>query len=244
MAGLTAMSAGYFFMYKNFVSFGFFQSKCYNTGMVITYLGKQFFKVQYGDMVIAFNPVSKQSKLSAKAPHFGSAIALSTTNHADYNGFEAVEYAGTVPFAISGPGDYEVKDIFIKGAISEAEIDGKKYINTIYMLTVDSISICFMGCLGTAKVSADTREAIGSPDIIFVPISGTHTVDAKDAYNLAASFEPHIIIPMDYDDGKDALKTFLKEAGEEKKEAIEKLTLKRKDLDGMESDVVVLESVF
>lgn len=87
----------------------------------LSLIPKQFFKVQYGDMVIAFNPVSKQSKLSAKAPHFGSAIALSTTNHADYNGFEAVEYAGTVPFAISGPGDYEVKDIFIKGATSEAE---------------------------------------------------------------------------------------------------------------------------
>ncbi|MEJ0002234.1 MAG: hypothetical protein WDN09_03625 [bacterium] len=30
--------------------------------MIITYFGKQFFKVAQGEMVIAFNPVSKSSK--------------------------------------------------------------------------------------------------------------------------------------------------------------------------------------
>ncbi len=212
--------------------------------MIITYLGKQFWKVQYGDTVIAFNPVSKKSKHGGSAPHFGSTIALSTTNHPDFNGFEMVEHGGTVPFAISGPGDYEVKDIFIKGVPSEAMIDGKKYVNTIYTLTVDNINLCFMGSLSATKLLADTREAIGSPDIIFIPISGKNSIGATDAYNLAASFEPHLIIPMDYGDEKDTLKAFLKEAGEEKKESVEKLTLKRKDLEGMESDVAILESVF
>jgi hypothetical protein len=41
--------------------------------------------------------------------------------------------------------------------------------------------------------------------------------------------------------GKDVLKTFLKEAGENPKPEA-KLTLKRKDLDGKEGDIVLLDS--
>lgn len=44
---------------------------------------------------------------------------------------------------------------------------------------------------------------------------------------------------MDFDDA--TLKSFLKEMGDEKAEVTEKLTLKRKDLDGKEGEVIVLK---
>ena len=53
--------------------------------MVITYFGKQFFKIEQGKMVLAFNPISKSSK-SGTGARFGADIALITTNHPDYNG--------------------------------------------------------------------------------------------------------------------------------------------------------------
>ena len=63
-------------------------------------------------------------------------------------------------------------------------------------------------------------------------------LDAKSAAKLASSLEPKLIIPMDYDES--ALKVFLKEIGEEKAQALDKLTIKRKDLDNKEGEVVVL----
>ena len=105
--------------------------------MIITYLGKEFFKIQQGDLVVACNPVSKDSK--EKQTRFGSRIALSTTNHPDFNGFENVTHGDTTPLEISGPGDYEVGGIFVKGVMTTAELSGpaaggasKTYINTIY----------------------------------------------------------------------------------------------------------------
>ena len=111
--------------------------------MIITYFGKQFFKIQKGDMVLAFNPVNKSSKTGINA-HFGSDIALITTNHPDYNGAEQLSHGEREPFVISGPGDYEIKEIFIKGTLSDALIADKKYINTIYSLSVDNINIAFL----------------------------------------------------------------------------------------------------
>jgi len=208
--------------------------------MIITYFGKQFFKIQQGDLALAFNPVSKSSKTGITA-HFGTDIALVTANHPDYNGVEQLTHGEREPFVISGPGDYEIKEIFIKGALSEALIAGKKYINTIYLFTLDGINIAFLGALSDSELSKESREALNSPDILFIPVGGDGMLDAKAAAKLASSLEPRLIIPMDYDAG--TLKAFLKEIGEEKAEVVDKLTLKRKDLDNKEGEVVVLQAI-
>ena len=213
--------------------------------MIITYFGKQFFKITQGDMAVAFNPVSKNSKSGISA-HFGADIGLITTNHPDYNGVDQLSHGDRVPFIISGPGDYEVKEIFVKGVMTKALIEGKKYINSIYCLTVDGIDITFLGALSDIEIGKDAIEAIEEPDILFIPVGGKGSkesgmLDVKDSAKLASSLEPKMIIPMDYDEA--SLKAFLKEIGEEKAEVVDKLTLKRKDLEGKESEVVVLKPI-
>ncbi len=207
--------------------------------MIITYFGKQFFKIQQGETVLSFNPVSKSSKTGVTA-HFGSDIALVTTNHPDYNGIEQLSHGDREPFVVNGPGDYEVKEIFIRGVMSDALLDDKKYINTIYIFSVDNINIVFLGALTNGEISKEAREAIGSPDILFIPVGGKGLLDAKSAAKLSSSLETKMIIPMDYDDA--SLKTFLKEAGEEKALDLDKLTLKIKDLENKEGDVIVLSA--
>ncbi|MBS3904649.1 MAG: MBL fold metallo-hydrolase [Simkania sp.] len=208
--------------------------------MIITYYGKQFFKIGQGEMVLAINPVSRESKSGITA-RFGADIALLTTNHPDYNGVEQLAYGEREPFVIRGPGDYEVKDIFVKGILSDGPQKPKKYLNTIYSFAVDGINICFLGALSNSTISKEAGESIGEPDILFIPILGDNVIDAKAAARLASSLEPKLIIPMDYDAA--TLKIFLKEIGQENPDTADKLTLKRKDLEGKEGQVVVLQAV-
>lgn len=208
--------------------------------MIITYLGKQFFKISQGELVLAFNPISKDSKSGVSPSRFGAAIALSTTNHPDYNGFDLVSHGDTVPLVINGPGDYEVKDIFIKGILNNTKIGDKKYINTIYSLSIEGISLCFLGAVSEGKLSSEVIGQIESPDILFVPVGNSELLSPAEAYKLAVSLEPKIIIPMEYDDK--SLKLFLKEGGQDKVAPIEKLTIKAKELVGKEGEIVVLSS--
>jgi len=210
--------------------------------MIITYFGKQFFKITHGDLTIAVNPVSKDSKVLDKPVRFGSNMAFITTNHQDYNGVDQVTHGDTVPFIVSGPGDYEVGGIFIKGAMTETLIDGKKYINTSYSFSVDGINLCFLGACSDSKGLAQVKEVLGSPDVLFIPIGGKNVFDPATAEKVSVSLEPSIVIPMDYgkDMTKDSLKQYLKEAGADNVKPIEKLVLKKKDLSGKSGDVVVL----
>lgn len=209
--------------------------------MIITYLGGQFFKVQFGDTTLAFNPISKDSKL--KASRFGADVAFITTNHEDFNGIEQVTHGEKAPFAVTGPGEYEKQGVFIKGFLSESEYGGKKRINTIYTVNLENMNLCFLGALNNPELKSETIEALDEIDILFVPIGGEGVLEPAKAYKLAVSLQPKIIIPMHYDEVgiKDALKVFLKEGGESPSPE-DKLTLKKKDLEGKEGDIIVLKS--
>jgi|SRR3989344_565774 len=207
--------------------------------MVITYYGAEFFKLQLGDTIIAVNPISKDSKL--KPSKFGADICLVTANHSDFNGVDQVTFGDKKPFVVDGPGEYEIKTIFIRGFASHSSHGGKDLLNTIYVLTLDGMTMCFLGALDTKELSPEIIEDLPDIDILFVPIGGKGMLTPPDAYKLSVSLESKLIIPMYYaeTDLKDALKTFLKEGGETVS-PLDKLTIKKKDLEGKEGDIVVL----
>jgi hypothetical protein len=210
--------------------------------MVITHHGNQFFKLQFGDITIAVNPISKDSKL--KPSRFGADICLISVNHPDFNGAEQIGIGDKQPFVISGPGEYETKGIFIKAFASPSHYGGEDHVNTIYTLTLDNINMCFLGAIDAKDISAETKEAIDEVDMLFVPIGGNGVVDAHDAYKLAVQFEPKMIVPVGLDTpgaAKDALKIFCKEGGTTEPKPVDKLTLKKKDLEGKEGEIVIFD---
>jgi L-ascorbate metabolism protein UlaG (beta-lactamase superfamily) len=203
--------------------------------MVITYVGGECFKLTQGDLTIAINPPSKDSSL--KTPKFGSDIVLITLNHDDFNGASQVSFGERAPFAITGPGEYEVKGVAVRGFASESNYGGEKGINTIYSILIEGMNLAFLGALGSPDLSKEAVEGLDDIDILFVPIGGNGTLDEQEAYKLAVQLEPKVMVPMHY--SADQLKRFLKEAGEEV-QPVEKLTVKRKDLEGKEDEIVVL----
>ena len=90
------------------------------------------------------------------------------------------------------------------------------------------MNICFLGALGNTNLPKETKEALDDIDILFVPIDGK-IMNPSDAYKLAVSLEPKIIIPCHFGSigDKNALKAFLKEAGEEGIKPEDKLTVKK-----------------
>lgn len=210
--------------------------------MIITYYGKQFFKIQQGDTTLAINPISKDSKLDIKASKFGSNVALCSTRHPDFNGFENTEYNGKAPFIMQGPGSYEIQGNSFVGFKSLAIIDDVSYINTIYFFTLEGISFCFLGNLASADIDQKTKEYIESVDVIFVPIGGAGTLDPVAATKAVKAFAPKVIIPMDYgaDRDKGSLETFLKETSTQTTPE-PKYVFKKNDLETLAGHVVVLE---
>ncbi len=205
--------------------------------MVIQYFGLGMVKVSLGDEVLAFAPISKQGDI--KGPQFGANVAFVPINDNNYNGVEQVTHAPREPFVVSGPGEYEINGTFVRG-IATAGPDSK--INTLYTVLFDDIKICHVGALSSAELSGETKEVIGDVDILFVPVYDEGTLDPASAYKLVGALSPKIVVPLYVGAKTDNLAKFFKECGEDAVKPIDRLTLKRKDLEGKDSEIIPIFS--
>ena len=205
--------------------------------MVITFHGGQCFKVSFGDTTIAFNPISKKSKLSPAK--FGSDVAFVSLWHDDFNGVENVTHGSKRPFLVDGPGEYEIGQVTAHGFGVATNYEKKDCFNTIYQVRLEEMNIVFLGALNNPEIDPKILGEFGDIDILFVPIGGGDVLEVPQASKLAVKLEARLIIPMHYD--ATALKAFLKEEGNEDLKPVDKLTLKKKDVREMSGEVAVLK---
>ncbi len=187
---------------------------------------------------MALNPISRE--IDPKAPRFGADLCLVSLNSPSFNGCETVTFGNKEPFIIDGPGEYEIDSIFVYGLPSEGA-DGQ--INTIFTTEIEGIRLCHLGALTNSILDSKTIEDIGSVDILFVPIAGESVLSPKDAAKLATSLEPKIIIPVMIENGEGeiALKTFAKEIDGDTENRVDKLTIKKKDVESQEGKVIIIQ---
>ncbi len=191
---------------------------------------------------MVFNPISKESKL--KALRFGADVVLISRNMPDFNGKDLMKKKDKEPFVIDGPGEYEIKSVFIKGTESRSVYGSKEGINTIYSIKMEGINMVFFGVLSDEKPDMSFVEDMDSVDIAFVPIGGGEVLDTAQAIKLAVSLESKIIIPTHFNGlgPGGALKEFKEEAGGAGVEELDKLTIKKKDLEQKNGEFVVLKA--
>lgn len=209
--------------------------------MIITYHGAEFFKVTFGDTTLAFNPIAKNSKL--KQTKFGADIALITNEHPDMNGAEQVGHGDKEPFVIRGPGEYEIRDVLIKGYPLTTHYGGEERINTAYLVKLEKMHLLFLGATSTTEFPKELNEAIDEVNILFLPIGGDGVLEAEQAHKLAVSISPQIIIPTHHMgiNKNNSVKEFLKQEGAETNgnTSVKKLTIKHRDIEDKQNEIVI-----
>jgi L-ascorbate metabolism protein UlaG (beta-lactamase superfamily) len=212
--------------------------------MVITHHGGQCFKVTFGDLTLAFDPISKNGTLPAVK--FGADIALISRNHPDMNGVAEVTYGERQPFVVNGPGEYERAGVTIQGFLTKSKYGLAKAqeeaINTVYAVDLEDMNLVFLGALNQTTLPADAREAIDEIDVLFVPVGGDGVLTPSQAHELAVSLEPRIIIPMHWSGMGEpkALEAYLKQEGGNA-ETVEKLTIKKRDALSKDGAIIVIK---
>jgi len=184
--------------------------------------------------------------IGLKPPKLEADILLITHNHHDHNNAKAVSGS---PFLIKGPGEYEVKGIYVQGvpAFHDNSQGKERGTDTIYTIETEDLKLCHLGDLGQNELTAEQLEKIGDVDILMIPVGGFSTISAKEALKIMAQIEPKITIPMHYFVPKlkqtkfDGVDKFLKVLGIKKIEALNKLTIKKKDISSEEARIIILK---
>ena len=121
---------------------------------------------------------------------------------------------------ITGPGEYEIGGVFITGvntSSTKPETDSETFVNTAYVIDYESTSVCHLGDINTIP-SQTQIEALGTIDVLLIPVGGGKGLNAAQAAEIISLIEPSIVVPMHYRIGNikvtlDPLSRFLKEMG-------------------------------
>jgi L-ascorbate metabolism protein UlaG (beta-lactamase superfamily) len=204
--------------------------------MNIFWYGQSCFKIETTSqgkekINLVIDPFSE--KCGLKLPKMEADILLITNKEMTDKSKVSGDY-----FLIEGVGEYEVKNVFIKGIPSHTE-------NIIYLLKLEEINICHLGFLQD-NLKEEELEEIGKVDILMVPIGGNFVLSPQKAGEILNQIEPYVAIPMVFSLPKlkfklEGVEKFLKIFGIHRLEPLPKLSIKKKDISESEARIVILK---
>jgi len=197
--------------------------------MVISWQGFNNFKLKNTSKSVILNPYNLDGKTK---------LSKSKTDIVLFSNPKKIKESkiDKDAFIISGPGEYEVQDIFIYGR----EIED----NIIYYIVFDDVKIAFLGEFGHTELSDKDLDLIEGVDILILPVGGGELTNGKEAVKIINQVEPRIVMPSCYKAGSfdldvDDLSVFIKEFGV-KEENEDKLKIAKKDLPQDELKLITL----
>src|SRR3990167_7128783 len=211
--------------------------------MIITWLGQACFKIQAKDVTIVIDPYEN---IGLKLPRVTADLLLITHGHDDHANRKGV--TGT-PFVIDGPGEYEIKKVFVYGVSGYHDEDQGKSrgLVTMYRIECEGLTVAHLGDIGTSDLTQEQLEKLEDVDILMIPVGGVYTVDAKGAAKIVNHLEPRIVIPMHYQiqgltlqKKLDTIDGFRKEMGG-KGEILDKFRVMKRDVPQEDMQVVYLK---
>jgi len=209
--------------------------------MEITWYGLACFRFKSRQLTIVADPYAPE--LGLTLPNLRARVVTISHNVPGHNYLKAVKGYEHV---FDGPGEYEVNGVFITGvATYHRGKPGERERNTAFLYEFEDVSIGHLGDLGSA-LGRKQIEAMNSPDVLIVPVGGGDILDASQAVEIITELEPRIVIPMHYAQpglklDLEPLEKFLKEMGVGVAESMPVLKIRKADLTGDETRVVLLE---
>ncbi len=216
--------------------------------MNIIWRGQSFFEISVknkkeGETKIAIDPFEADF-VGLKFPKTEADIVLISHSHKDHSNYRAV---GGSPFVIDTPGEYEIKDVFIKAIPAFHDDNNGKERGQVIMFTIEAegMKVGFLSDLGQKELASGQVDDLGNVDILLIPVGGKYTIGAKEAPDIISQIEPGIVIPMHYKIPNlkvdlDDVSKFLKEMGEESIEPQPKLKVSSRDLPSKEDETKII----
>ncbi|MEZ4620422.1 MAG: MBL fold metallo-hydrolase [Caldilineaceae bacterium] len=164
--------------------------------MDINWYGLSCFRIREGGVTIICDPYDKS--IGMTLPKVRSDIVTVSHEQAGHN---AADRVTGDPKILAGPGEYEIRNVFITGATTyhRKNSPNADERNVIFFFDFGGLIVGHLGDLGEVpSQSAVDDMKLGEIDILFVPVGSGSTLDATHAVEVVSVFEPKIVIPMHY----------------------------------------------
>ncbi len=165
--------------------------------MEIKWHGHACFEILSEDgTVVVTDPYD--ASIGYSVPELRADVVTVSHEHYDHNNVAAVK--GN-PEVVKGAGEHIVDGMRFFGVSTYHDtVNGaERGENIVFLFDIDGMRLCHLGDLGHVlegyQLAAIRERAI---DVLFIPVGGIYTIDARGASEVFAQLEPRITIPMHY----------------------------------------------
>lgn len=162
--------------------------------MEITWYGQSCFRLRDRLATVVTDPYDKS--IGYTLPRIRADIVTVSHDHPDHNYVEGIKGQ---PKVIVGPGEYEVRGVFITGipTFHDRRKGASRGRNTVFLFDFEGLTVCHLGDLGHVPTRSQV-EALSAIDVLFIPVGAGSTINAAQAAEVISLLEPRLVIPMHY----------------------------------------------
>jgi L-ascorbate metabolism protein UlaG (beta-lactamase superfamily) len=171
----------------------------------IRWYGQSSFLVA-GERSVFIDPFGDMSPAASRGIEFGyppiegvrAELVLVTHEHADHNAVDVIGGSPTVLRSTAGRLESPLGEVLAVASEHDNVAGTARGPNTIFCFSLDGVRFCHLGDFGQSALRPEQREAIGSVDVLFVPVGGGPTIGGAPAAELVRGLAPRVVVPMHY----------------------------------------------
>jgi L-ascorbate metabolism protein UlaG (beta-lactamase superfamily) len=175
--------------------------------MQIEWYGQSAFRLSAGDASVVIDPFADMSAMAAsRGMQFDypliegveADLLLVTHEHIDHNGVEAIGGNPEILRSTAGKLESPIGEVTAIASEHDEAAGTERGPNTIFVFELDGLRVCHFGDFGQRELRDEQAAAIGSVDLLIVPVGGGPTAGASEAAAIVERLKPRWVVPMHY----------------------------------------------
>jgi L-ascorbate metabolism protein UlaG (beta-lactamase superfamily) len=178
--------------------------------MQVEWYGQSAFRLTDGEHTVVIDPFADVSALAASGRRWEypaitgveADLLLVTHEHLDHNGVDAVGGNPVTLRSTAGHLASPIGEIVAIASEHDQAAGTARGPNTLFTFTLGDWRVAHLGDLGQRALRDEQVAALGTIDLLFVPVGDGPTIGAAQATEIARTVGARVTVPMHYRTGR------------------------------------------
>lgn len=174
--------------------------------MQVEWYGQSAFRLSSEEATVFLDPFGDVSGLARRGLQFeypaiegvDADLVLVTHEHADHNGVEAIGGGPAVLRSTAGRLESPIGEVLAVASEHDEAAGTERGPNTIFAFSLGGIRVAHFGDFGQRGLREEQAAALGSVDLLLIPVGGGPTIGADQAAAIAERLAARWVVPMHY----------------------------------------------
>jgi L-ascorbate metabolism protein UlaG (beta-lactamase superfamily) len=174
--------------------------------MQVEWYGQSAFRLSDGAQTVVIDPFADVTPLAARGRRWDyppitgveADLVLVTHEHLDHNGVEAIGGDPVTLRSTAGRLPSPIGEVLAVASEHDEAAGTERGPNSLFAFTLGHWRVAHLGDLGQRALREEQLAALGTVDLLFVPVGGGPTIGAEQAAEIAAAVQARVIVPMHY----------------------------------------------